>query len=38
MVDPSIIEQWIKKADDDFQYAKLGLDEGLEFYAQICFH
>lgn len=38
MVDPKIVESWIRKADEDFQYAKFGLDEGLELYALVCFH
>lgn len=38
MVNLKIVEAWIKKADEDFQYAKIGLDEELEFYALICFH
>lgn len=38
MVDSSIIEEWINKADEDFKFAKASLDEGLEFYAPICLH
>lgn len=38
MVDSTIVEEWLQKADDDFQYAKASLDEGLKFYSQICFH
>lgn len=38
MVDPKIVQGWIQKADEDFEYAKESLEKGLEFYAQICFH
>jgi HEPN domain-containing protein len=29
---------WIKKAEDDFQFAKINLEEEKEFFDQICFH
>ena len=38
MVDRSIITEWIAKADDDFDFARINLEEGKPFYAQICFH
>ena len=38
MVDPKLVEDWIKKADEDLLYGKSSLEEGLEFYPQICFH
>ncbi len=38
MVDPKLAEGWIKKADEDFKYAKISLEEGIEFYSPICFH
>ena len=38
MVDPSIISEWLKKADEDLHFAELSLHDGSEFYAQICFH
>ena len=38
MVDKRAIEEWLAKADEDYQYAKASLDEGLAFYDQICFH
>jgi len=38
MVDPSIIREWTSKADEDFEFARINLDEGKNFYAQICFH
>lgn len=37
MVDPKLISGWIEKADEDLEYAKVSLREGLEFYPQICF-
>ena len=37
MVDPKLIDGWIEKADEDLEYAKISLKEGLEFYPQICF-
>lgn len=38
MADPSIVEEWLKKADDDFRFAEANLKGRSEFYAQICFH
>ena len=38
MVDPSITREWTSKADEDFEFARINLDEGKKFYAQICFH
>jgi len=38
MADPSVIDEWLKKADDDFRFAEANLKGGSEFYAQICFH
>lgn len=38
MVDPKIVEGWIKKADEDLLYGKSSLEDGLEFYSPICFH
>ena len=38
MVDPAIIEEWIAKADEDFEFAKINLEENNPFYVQICFH
>ena len=36
MVDPSITREWTSKADEDFEFARINLDEGKNFYAQIC--
>lgn len=38
MVDTKIVEEWISKADEDFEFAFLNLNEGKTFFAQICFH
>lgn len=39
MVDAAIIKEWLAKAEDDFRFAESNLlEEGSEFYAQICFH
>lgn len=38
MVDAKIIEEWISKADEDFEFASLNLNEGKTFFAQISFH
>lgn len=38
MVDPSIVEEWLVKANEDFLFAEVSLLDGSEFYAQICFH
>lgn len=38
MADPMIIEEWLSKADDDFNFADANLKEESTFYAQICFH
>lgn len=38
MVDREIIEEWLKKADDDLEFARINLEEEKPFFAQICFH
>lgn len=37
MVDSKLVAGWIEKADEDLKFAKVSLEEGLEFYPQICF-
>lgn len=37
MVDPKIIDEWLAKADEDFEFA-VSVIEDSKFYAQICFH
>lgn len=38
MVDPSIVREWLEKADEDFNFAAANLREESGFYAQLCFH
>jgi HEPN domain-containing protein len=38
MVDNDIIKEWITKADQDFEFARINLEEEKQFFAQICFH
>lgn len=38
MADFKIVDDWLKKADEDFDFAATNLKEGNRFYAQICFH
>jgi HEPN domain-containing protein len=38
MVDGSIVEEWLAKAQEDFEFARINLEEQKFFYAQICFH
>ncbi|MBW2368480.1 MAG: HEPN domain-containing protein, partial [Deltaproteobacteria bacterium] len=37
MPDPKIIKEWLKKADEDFDFASSIIKDST-FYAQICFH
>jgi len=37
MADPQVINEWLTKADEDFEFA-VSIVEGSTFYAQICFH
>ncbi|MGO9118302.1 MAG: hypothetical protein ACLQPD_11930 [Desulfomonilaceae bacterium] len=34
MADPSIVQEWLKQADDDFHFAESNLEGGSEFYGQ----
>ena len=38
MADPKIVREWLHKADEDLNFARINLEEGNNFYAQICFH
>ena len=38
MVDRRIIEEWLAKAENDFQFAQIVLAEEKEYYDHICFH
>jgi len=37
MVDPQVITEWLRKADEDFDFGVSVLEDST-FYAQICFH
>ncbi len=38
MVHPKVVREWLTKADEDFNFAKVILEEDNKFYSQICFH
>ena len=38
MVDDEIIREWMNKADEDFDFARINLEECKNFFTQICFH
>jgi HEPN domain-containing protein len=38
MVDPKVVNEWITKADEDFEFARINLEEHKPFFSQICFH
>ncbi len=38
MVDRQIIDEWLAKAESDFQFAEIVLAEEKEYYDHICFH
>jgi len=38
MVDDEIIREWLAKAGEDFDFARINHEEQRTFYAQICFH
>ena len=38
MVESAIVREWLDKADQDFRFAQINLEEGKPFFAQICFH
>ena len=35
MVDPDIIIEWIIKADEDFEFARINFEEEKPFFSQI---
>ena len=37
MVDYDIIKEWMHKADQDFEFARINFEEEKNFFAQICF-
>ena len=38
MVETAIIQAWVAKADEDFEFALVNLKEGKPFAALICSH
>ena len=38
MADPTIVREWLEKANEDFNFATSSLRDGSGFYAQLCFH
>ena len=38
MVDRLIIDEWLAKAENDFEFARMVFAEEKEYYDQICFH
>lgn len=38
MAEARLVREWLEKAADDFAFARVNLEEGKPFYAQICFH
>ena len=38
MADREIIDEWLTKADEEFEFAWINLEEEKPFFAQICFH
>ncbi len=38
MVDPDIIHEWVSKAEEDFEFARINFEEEKPYFAQICFH
>ncbi len=38
MVEPAVVAEWLAKADGDFEFARVNLEEGKNFFSQICFH
>jgi HEPN domain-containing protein len=37
MAESQLVDEWLKKAEEDFQFAASVLEDST-FYAQICFH
>jgi HEPN domain-containing protein len=38
MVDKEIVREWLAKANEDFEFARINLEERKPFFAHICFH
>ena len=37
MADPQVTSEWLRKADEDFEFAVSIIEDSI-YYAQICFH
>ncbi len=38
MADATVVREWLVKADEDYDFARITLAEGNKYYSQICFH
>lgn len=38
MADTALVNKWVEKAREDFEFAACSLEDEREFFAQICFH
>ena len=38
MVDRQVVWEWLAKADEDFEFAGVNLEERKPYFSQICFH
>ena len=38
MAKPEIIEEWLKRANEDFEFAFSNLKDRSQFHSHICFH
>jgi HEPN domain-containing protein len=38
MADRIVVEEWLAKAQEDYEFARINLEAQKPFYAQICFH
>ncbi len=38
MVSREIVREWLTKANEDFEFARINFEEGKNFFPQICFH
>jgi len=38
MAEPRLVREWLAKAAEEFAFARVNLEGGKPFYAQICFH
>jgi HEPN domain-containing protein len=38
MAEAELVKKWVEKAKEDFGYASSSIEEGMEYYPQICWH